>query len=484
MDTTNQYSNEIKNAWGHFIGGQEVLPISAGFLTEIDPRYGTPSFRITDGSAADVDQAIAGCVQAQKAWADVKPLDRGRILIQIANEVRSQRHLLARVEQIETGKSLARALQDMEVVAQYFEYYGGLAPSVEGETINIGPDRLCYTIKEAYGVIGIILPWNAPANQAARAVAPALAMGNAVIVKPSEFTSVSSLILADIACQAGLPVNLFNVVTGDGIKVGQVIVDHPAVGKIAFTGSLRAGKVIGERAAARVVPVTLELGGKSPDIVFEDADLAAAAKGVLQGFTVNSGQACIAGTRVLVQRSIYERFLPLLQHEAAKLQVGNPDDPDFSPIITEMQYKKVLEYFELARNEGVNIICGGSLFPDFKGFFVKPTIYSGMSLQSKLVTEEIFGPVCVIIVFDTEEEAVAISNDSNFGLAAGVWTRNLSVAHRVSAKIKAGQIYINEYPGGGIETPFGGYKQSGIGKEKGQVALSQYVQSKTVITKL
>lgn len=482
--TTSHIPQDIKNSWGHFIGGREVLPINAQYLTETDPRYGTPSFRITAGTSADVEQAMASCQQAQAAWAALKPLERGRILTQIALQVRAQRDLLARVEQIETGKSLARSLQDMEVVAQYFEYYGGLAPSVEGESINIGPDRLCYTVKEAYGVIGVILPWNAPANQAARAVAPALAMGNAVIVKPSEFTSVSSLILADIACQAGLPAGLFNVVTGDGIQVGQSIVDHPGVGKIAFTGSLRAGKIIGQRAAERVVPVTLELGGKSPDIVFEDADLAAAAKGVLMGFTVNSGQACIAGTRVLVQRSIYDRFLPLIAQEAAKIAVSNPDNPDFSPIITEMQYRKVLEYFEIARQEKVHVVCGGDTFLGYDGFFVQPTIYADVAPQSKLVTEEIFGPVCAIIPFDTIDEAVAIANDTVFGLAAGLWTQNLSIAHRVAACLQAGQVYINEYPGGGIETPFGGYKQSGIGKEKGQVALGQYAQSKTVIVKL
>lgn len=476
--------HNIKNTWGHFIAGQEVFPANAQYLTETDPRYDTPSFRITAGSPSDVDQAVRDCQSAQPAWAQLKPLERGRVLTQIALQVRAQSQLLARVEQIETGKSLTRALQDIEMVAQYFEYYGGLAPSVEGETISMGPNRLSYTLKEPYGVIGIILPWNAPANQAARAIAPALAVGNAVIIKPSEFTSVSSLILADIACQAGLPAGLFNVVTGDGIQVGQSIVDHSGVGKIAFTGSLRAGKIIGQRAAARVIPVTLELGGKSPDIVFDDADLALAAKGVLQGFTVNSGQACIAGTRVLVQRSIHDRFLELIQQEASRIAVGDADEPEFSPIITKMQYHKILEYFDIARKEKVNLVCGGAPFAGYDGFFVQPTIYSNVAMNSPLVTEEIFGPVCVIIPFETVEQAIAIANDTNFGLAAGLWTQSLSTAHRVAACLQAGQVYVNEYPGGGIETPFGGYKQSGIGKEKGQVALSQYIQIKSVTLKL
>jgi aldehyde dehydrogenase (NAD+) len=372
---------------------------------------------------------------------------------------------------------------DIEIAAQYFEFYGGLAPGIEGETIDIGAGKLCYTLKEPYGVIGAILPWNAPINQAARASAPALAAGNAVVCKPSEFTSVSSLRLAQLAQECGLPAGCFNVVTGTGLEVGAVLVQHPLVAKIAFTGSLRAGREIGIKAAERVIPVTLELGGKSPDIVFADADLEAAARGAARGFTVNAGQACIAGTRVLVERSVRERFVALLKVEVEKLKVGAGEDCQIGPIITEAQYRKVQEYFEIARSEGAQVVTGGKA-KDAAGFFVEPTVFAGLGTESRVVREEIFGPVCAVLDFADEAEAIRMANDTNYGLAAGLWTQNLSRAHRVAARLQAGQVYVNEYPSGGVETPFGGYKQSGIGREKGREALNHYTQVKTVIVTL
>lgn len=476
----------MQQDWKHHIGGHWVEPALGRFMNETDPRTDSPSFRIARGSVQDVNAAARAADAALHGWRTTKPMDRARTLVAIGLAIRARIDELARIEQVETGKPLYQARVDIEIAAQYFEFYGGLAPGVEGETINAGPGKLCYTLREPYGVIGVITPWNAPLNQAARAAAPAIAAGNTVVLKPSEFTSVSSLLLAQIAVECGLPPGVLNVVTGTGQEVGEPIVVHPQVAKIAFTGSLRAGREIGMKAAERIIPVTLELGGKSPDIVFADADLAAAARGAVRGFTVNAGQACIAGTRILVERSIAPAFVAMLKAETQRLKVGATDDSQVGPIITKPQFERIQAYFALAREEGAEVITGGhpSAADSSQGYFVEPTIFSGLGSASRVVREEIFGPVCAVLEFDDEAEAVRMANDTNFGLAAGLWTQNLARAHRVAAQLQAGQVYVNEYPSGGIETPFGGYKQSGIGREKGREALNHYVQLKTVIINL
>nr|ART90245.1 aldehyde dehydrogenase [uncultured bacterium] len=287
--------------WNHFIAGIFSPPAGGEYLQETDPRTGASSFSIARGNEQDVDRAVRSSEAAVEGWRSMRALERGRVLTRIALAIRSNNEELARLEQVETGKTLAQVRMDVEVAAQYFEFYGGLAPAIEGETIDIGAGKLCYTLKEPYGVVGVITPWNAPINQAARAAAPALAAGNAVVLKPSEFTSVSTLRLAQIAHECGLPAGALNVVAGTGLEVGAAIVDHPKVSKIAFTGSLRAGRDIGAKAAQRVIPVTLELGGKSPDIIFADANLEAAARGAARGFTINAGQACIGVSSFSVQ---------------------------------------------------------------------------------------------------------------------------------------------------------------------------------------
>ncbi|MGB3069451.1 MAG: aldehyde dehydrogenase family protein [Ottowia sp.] len=471
------------STWNHFISGAYYPPDSNQYLNETSPVTGEATYHIARGSASDIDRAVHAAHAALDSWRSTKALDRGRILVKIAQALRDKAEELALIEQTEMGKSLAQTRVDIEIAAQYFEFYGGLAPSIEGETIDIGPGKLCYTVKEPYGVVACITPWNAPINQAARAVAPALAAGNTVVAKPSEFTSVSTLRLAEIAHECGLPAGAFNVVTGNGLEAGAPLVSHALVSKIAFTGSLRAGREIGIKAAERIVPVTLELGGKSPDIVFADADLAAAARGAARGFTINAGQACIAGTRILVEKSVREQFLPLLKAEVEKLKVGASDDCQIGPIITQPQFQKVCEFFDIARDEGAELVTGGQRQKG-PGYFVQPTVYANLKADSRIAREEIFGPVCAVIEFADEAEAIKISNDSNYGLAAGLWTQNLSRAHRVAGKLQAGQVYINEYPSGGVETPFGGYKQSGIGREKGREALNHYSQLKTVIVTL
>jgi aldehyde dehydrogenase (NAD+) len=473
--------------WGHFIGGRFRVDEKTSFLQEFDPRTGTESYRIKRGSAEDVEQAVANAQQALSAWRGKRPLDRGRILIRIGVALRERLEAFAKAEQCETGKPLNQTLGDLEAAAQYFEFYGGLAAGVEGDLIDLGDGKLCYTRREPYGTVGIILPWNAPLNQAGRSIAPGLAVGNTMVVKPSKFTSVSLLMLAEMAVNLGLPPGVLNVVTGSGPEVGTPLVAHPSISKVFFTGSVPVGKRIAHTAADRVIPVTLELGGKSPNLVFADSDFDAAVDGVISGFTSNAGQACIAGTRCLVDRAIHDRFVEALGERVGRLSVGPQRDAVIGPMITRGQFDTVQDYFKVAKEDGTRLVTGGAVAEGPErvgGWFVEPTVYADVCSDMRIAREEIFGPVLVVIPFTDEAEAIRIANDSEFGLAAGIWSRDLSRAHRVAALLESGQVFINQYPATSVETPFGGYKTSGIGREKGRIALNDYTQVKTVVTKI
>jgi aldehyde dehydrogenase (NAD+) len=471
-----------------FIDGQWTGASSGDHFETDDPFVGLPWALIPRGTSADVDRAVQAAHAAftRGDWPKLTPSRRGALLRVLADLISANAPRLAEIEVRDNGKLYAEMSAQTAYMAQWFHYYGGLADKIEGAVIpSDKADTFNYTRYEPLGVIAAIVPWNSPLLLTAWKLAPALAAGNTVVIKPSEFTSASVLELMKLVEQAGFPPGVVNVVTGFGADVGLPLVEHPLVAKVAFTGSDTTGQRVYEAAARGMKRVSLELGGKSPNIVFADADLENAVKGVISGIFAATGQTCIAGSRLLVQESIHDAFVEKLVALAGTARMGNPmnRETQVGPITNQPQLEKVLKYLEIGKAEGARAVLGGARAsrPECgTGWFVEPTIFDGVRNDMRIAQEEIFGPVLSVIPFTDDEEAIAIGNDVVYGLAAGVWTQNMRRALTMAERLQAGTVWINTYRAVSYLSPFGGYKRSGLGRESGQEMIKEYLQVKSV----
>ena len=476
----------MRRTYDLYIDGRPEKPASGEYFDTDNPYTGEVWASIARGNAADVERAVAAAARALPVWNALKPADRGRLLLKLADLIDHNAEALAAAEVRDNGKLYTEMLPQVRLAADWYRYYAGLADKIEGSVIPTGKANMfTFTRHGPLGVVALITPWNSPLLLLSHKLATALAAGNAVIVKPSEFASASTLEFAELFALAGIPQGVVNVVTGFGSEAGAALVAHPNIAKVAFTGSESGGRKINEAAARQFKHVALEMGGKSPNIVFDDADLDAAVVGAIAGIFAAGGQTCIAGSRLLLQRTIHDRFVDQLVEMAGRARIGDPMQASthVGPIATQPQYEKVLQYIDIARREGARCVLGGGPYTGSGargGRFVAPTIFTGVHNQMRIAREEVFGPVLSVIAFDTEEEAFQIANDTPYGLAAGVWTSDIGRALRASERLLAGTVWVNTYRLGGASTPFGGYKHSGIGREGGTEAIKEWVHTKTV----
>jgi betaine-aldehyde dehydrogenase len=470
--------------WQHFIDGRWVAPSNGKSFPVLDPSTEEVIAHVADGSPADVDLAVAAARSAfdEGPWGKSTAQERGRVLFRLAAKVREHHAMLSELESRNNGKPIVEAEYDITDVATCFEYYGGLATKVSGSTNPVPDNALSLSLKEPVGVAGQIVPWNYPLLMAAWKLAPALAAGCTCVLKTAEQTPLTALTLAGWLNEAGVPPGAVNILTGFGESCGAPLVRHPGVDKIAFTGSEAVGKLIVKQGADTLKRVTLELGGKSPNIFFEDASFEASIDGALFGIFFNQGEICSAGSRILVQRSIYPKFLDALVAKAARIKLGAPLDraTKMGPLVSREQYDRVLAYIELGKQEA-RLVCGGRRAPGFaRGHFVEPTIFADVPTTARIAREEIFGPVAAVMPFDDEADAIRLANDTPYGLAAAVWTRDLNRSIRVVKALRVGVVWVNHMQPTYVEAPWGGTKRSGFGRELGPWGMEDYLETKQV----
>jgi aldehyde dehydrogenase (NAD+)/phenylacetaldehyde dehydrogenase len=469
-----------------FINGEWTPGGTGKQIDVVDPATEQVIASVPAAGKEDVDRAVAAARAALSGpWAAASARDRGRWLWAMGEKILARADDIARLETLHNGKPIFEARKiEIPSAAEVFQYYAGWADKIHGETIPVKGSFLTYTLRDPVGVVAAIVPWNFPLLLTAWKVAPALACGNTVIVKPATQTPLTALALAEVAAEVGLPPGVLNVVTGPGQDVGRRIIEHPGIDKIAFTGDTKTGKEIMRSAADTLKRITLELGGKSPNIVFADADLDAALRGATTGIFYGKGEVCAAGSRLLVDRHIKDEFVEKVAARTKKMVPGDPLDPKtrLGAIASRAQMERVLGYIETAKKEGAELVAGGGRadIGTGKGYFLQPTVFSGVTPSMTIAREEIFGPVLAVIEFDDVEEAIARANDSQYGLAAAVWTKDIKKAHTVARRLQAGTVWINAYNVYDAAAPFGGYKESGFGRELGVHALEHYTQTKTV----
>jgi acyl-CoA reductase-like NAD-dependent aldehyde dehydrogenase len=475
---------------GLIIDGQRVNASDGGTFDVYDPSSGNVLATVAKATSADVKRGVQAARAAleSRTWGGLTPAERGRILFRIAGAIRERAEELAELESRDNGKPLRQARTDVQVAARYFEFFAGAADKIMGNTIPLGPGYLDYTVREPIGVSAQIVPWNYPIQIGARGVAPALAAGCAVVLKPSSEAPMTALRLGEIGLACGLPPGVLNVVPGTGSEAGAALASDPDINQLTFTGSVDVGVGVAKRAAENVVPVVMELGGKSPNIVFADADLDATVQGVANAIFQNAGQTCSAGSRLLVERGAHDELVERLVARATSMRIGpGVSDPDMGPIISRRQLETIEGYVTVGQTEGAAVVAGGRRPSDAAlsgGYFYQPTLLDRVSPDMRVAREEIFGPVLAVIEFDGIDEAASLANRSDYGLLAGIWTTHINKALALAARIKAGQVYVNTYgAGGGVELPFGGYKKSGYGREKGLESLASYTQVKNVCVK-
>ncbi|PSK89426.1 aldehyde dehydrogenase (NAD+) [Murinocardiopsis flavida] len=469
---------------GLFIDGQWTPARSAATFATLDPSTEETVARVARGGPADVDDAVRA---ARAAFAGpcrrMAPVDRALLLTRAARTLESRAEEFAILETRDTGKPLSLSRSEIRGCVRYFDYYAGAADKIQGETVPLGPDYLDYTVREPCGVTAHITPWNAPLSMVCRSLAPALAAGNTAVVKPAEQAPLTALALADVLREAGWPAGAYNVVTGFGGEAGAALSGHPGIDSLTFTGSVPTGRAVLRAAGENITPVLLELGGKSPQIVFDDADLDHAADEIAKGIFTNAGQYCDAGSRLLVHTAVHGPLLERLAERTARLRVGpGMDDPDVGPLISAAQRDRVLGYIDAGRSAGAHVVAGAADFP--KGYFVAPTLLDGVRPDMLVAREEIFGPVLAVLTFGGDDEAAELADATDYGLAAGIHTRDVDRALRFARDVRAGYVMVNEYFTGGVESPFGGSGHSGYGRERGLAALDNYTRLRNVVVRI